>query len=56
MSDLAYNVIVDIIDAIMVYAKHEGATWEDLEQILHDSMKMHNISAGEEVTKWQISR
>jgi hypothetical protein len=52
LDDLAYNNIVDHIDSIMVYAKCVGATWEDLEQILHDSMKQYNITTGEEAKQW----
>lgn len=52
MKDAMYEMLSVRVDSLVEIGKKCGLTWEDFEQMLHDSMKMHNISTGEEAKQW----
>lgn len=51
MKEAVYEMISVRIDSLVEIGKKYDFTWEDFEQIIHDSMKDHDISS-EEAKQW----
>ena len=52
MGDIEYNDIYDKMYDIVKEASYLGATWFELEDMLHDVMKFNDIPSEEEMRKW----
>ena len=48
MKDTIYYMLAVRIDSLVEIGKEYGFTWEDFEQMLHDSMKDYEIPTEEE--------